>query len=115
MGSKVLSVESSDSELRAYAHCSPSEEGTFTLLLVNLNQHHQVTVNTAIGGTHDDYVITADALTSLSIRLNGNILKLDATGKVPPLTPQREQGATITLPAASYAFITHPGVATACK
>ncbi len=70
MGKKVYAISSSDPRVRAYLHGHPSGQGQ-TLMLINL---HDQPVSRRVAGLHfeqEHYVVTARALTSRKLRING--------------------------------------------
>jgi heparanase 1 len=106
MGQRVLQVESdAPPTLRAYAHCAP-EGGAVTLALVNIDA---APIDVALPGADASvWLLTAPALDTRSVHLNGDLLRLrDGTG-LPAMGPETRQGRTLTLPPRSYAFVSLP-------
>jgi heparanase 1 len=117
---------STTSYLRAYAHCaaSPFHAGDVTLLLLNLapNETAEVEVR-GLGrapSAREEYTMSAEALSSQVVRLNGVELHAAENGTIPELTPRVVQPTggslpPITLAPLTYGFYVLRGVgASAC-
>lgn len=123
MGQVVLDVQrdaDSDPYLRVYAHCSHAtvrgSRGSVTVLAINLHQHEHAVLKWphATGRRVDRYQVTASALESSSIALNGH--RVDSTGAAIALEPERllQFDGTYTLPPVSYVFLVADIEAAAC-
>jgi heparanase 1 len=105
MGQTVLNVTTDaipgQDFLRAYAHCAPasvrSQAGDVTVLLINVNNAtaYDIVLEASGGGggswsslARHEYVMSAPALDSQSVALNGVELHSTPDGNVPPLVPR---------------------------
>ena len=119
MGQRVLEVgrtEVSDF-VRVYAHCSYERAGAVTVLAINLDGENSVRIE--VDGVSNDnkelYVLTADALDSAEVMLNGSLLR-DDEGVLPPLEPEPIDVGPADVPAHGIAFIVYPDAnAAACQ
>ncbi|KAI4503009.1 hypothetical protein M0802_002053 [Mischocyttarus mexicanus] len=126
---KVLEVTSPTSSkyVRIYAHCTPeisliNRVNAITIFGMNLNKSpskimiqgifHKLNKNAKIFL----YSITSDLLTSRNLFLNGEILKLESDGKLPPFKPViLNPTQFFTLPPFSIIFMVIHGIdAPAC-
>jgi heparanase 1 len=118
MGTGILSARLRDAPptLRAYAACTRGHAGT-TLLALNLDAQHSVRL--ALPRTKSAtqlYLVTAPQLLGRQIRLNGRTLQVGRDGAVPATRGKALSTTSTTLPPASYAFVTLPGVGpAACR
>jgi heparanase 1 len=111
MGPEVLSLESDDPSLRAYAHCAADGRG-ISLALLNLDTERSVEVD--LDATDDQirndavviYLLTSEGLESSKLWLNDILLEVGDDNVVPTL--QSEDVKSVVLPAASYAFVQFP-------
>eukprot|EP01134_Creolimax_fragrantissima_P008336 CFRG8336T1 len=133
LGRHVLAVTSEAKNLRTYAFCARGQAATggVTVLLINISPTKSFGVapnlyNTGLLNAQVDrweYHLTAKQLNSTSISLNGQVLKLNNDGKLPPIvgryTGQKSvtnSQNTIFLEPSSYAFVVYPrAFAPACK
>lgn len=106
MGTTVLDVTTSDPTVRAYAHCHP--DGGATLAVVRLDDGPTLGVD--LPGT--SWVLDADALDSLDVRLNGEVLAAGADGAIPALPGVEAAG--LALPADRAVAFHHVADVPAC-
>jgi heparanase 1 len=121
MGPRVLAVARSGDNpwLRTYAHCSALEPGVAVLLALNVDVAQPAAFRVGAGtASVTGYELTASALDSKELRLNGAPLALGRTpsGMGWPASAGRELPAEqpIVLPPASYGFFELRGAA-ACQ
>ena len=137
MGTGVIrAISSADQSVRVYAHCTPdapnsgeSTNGALSVLLLNLASAGAQTTKVRLEGIAGCDAVSCvrmewrlsgpNGTNATQVALNGGILALDASGRVPPL-PGREVGATprpgspqhvIDLPGATVAFLRFKGAA----
>lgn len=101
MGQTVLSAPSPDSRLRTYAHCHP--DGGVTLAVINRSEE-DVVVSAGLGAA-EAYVLTAPALDSRAVSLNGALLSLGAGDALPDLSGEATGSGAALFPAHSYGFL----------
>lgn len=121
MGTRVLDVlVEEDPFVRAYAHCARDTPGGVSVVALNLADEPRVLGFEGLPPqVRHDYVLTADELTSKTMRLNGQELHAP-DGEVSPLPPAvidaREHAPWLELPAFSYGFVVFPEAdAPACR
>jgi heparanase 1 len=119
MGSKVLSVTTtSNHPARYYAHCHPNESDSFTLLVINIDSDESIGIDTSAwrGKSCSRYILTADQLDALEVKINGKLMQTDADGNF-SLSPVTDiLGDEVVVGTRSIAFIQiHGAGATACK
>lgn len=135
MGKKVLEASLVPSQvassLRVYAHCTPENildseliviKGSVTLLFLNYDDKPTLLNDSSLLGSGDtqyrmEYVLTsayedranvADELHSDMIALNGETLRPDKEGTIPPLAPRIVHGSKpLRLPGHSYGFVVY--------
>ncbi len=118
MGTRALQVNlnGSGDRLRAYAHCTPASGGSFTLLLVNLDQRQSQRLRLPQwkGVPVREFTITAgkpEGALSKSVRLNGRELTANEHG-IPEAVAESGRvasvGAETVIPPLSYRFIEFP-------
>ncbi len=114
MGQRVLAATSPSDTVRAYAHCAADgPAGAVAATLINLDEE-PVAVGLELAGPVDLYLLTAPALDSREVSLNGHRLE----APVPDLGALAEplEAAIVTLPARSLAFVSAPAAdAAACR
>ena len=107
MGTTVLMPSAeTDPALRIYAQCMNGKSGGVTLLLLNTDMKRERLI--VIGKDADRYVLTADALSSSRVSLNGIELQTKPDGSMPAIVGQRVAAGTIHLGPASTTFLTIP-------
>lgn len=112
MGRTVLApraVGAPSPTLRTFAACTPGTRGGVTTLALNTDRTGPAQLRLAGAGAQGAraYVVTG-ALDSAQPLLNGTPLTVAADGSVPALSPVAVSGGALTIPAASYAFVTAP-------
>jgi hypothetical protein len=107
MGSRVLKPEvPSTDTLRVYAQCTVgSTRGSVSYLLVNLDDA-ETKMSIPLAGVRN--TLTAPALDSKSVLLNGQPLALASDGSVPATPGDKVRSGNQTLPAYSISFFTFP-------
>ena len=112
MGEVALkpAVDSPDPKVRIYSQCLPGTTGGVTNLLLNTNRTEARTVSLEGpgAGTAKQFVVTGP-LDGDDVSLNGAMLEPAVDGTPPILSGVPVQGGAVTVPAASYAFVTVPG------
>jgi len=107
IGTKVLSASSAFKETLVYAHCGKTS-GSVTLLVLNPSAK-SVPLN--LSGLdslqREEYIFTADTLSSYVIRLNGKLLYINEDGSLPSLPSVPASGLVVLSPY-SYGFISFP-------
>eukprot|EP01084_Bolivina_argentea_P189161 325386_1 len=112
MSNKVLSVMSNEDNFRMYAHCARSggssyKNGVATGYVNLFKEDVEVKYDKSVVGLGDIYLyaLTAKDMTSETMELNGNELKLDSNGKLPNMDGKKITGDTVTVPKQSYGFV----------
>ncbi len=123
MGEQVLAARVERNErVRVYAHCTPPRAGvptgSVTLLLLNLHPSQPVSVELAALAAQpaELYAMTAPALDSASVALNGAHLELAEGDRFPDLSGvplQVDTDERVTLAPASFAYLVLPAAAAA--
>ena len=107
MATTVLKPDAAtDPGLRIYAQCMNGSPGGVTLLLLNTDTKQERSV--AIGNSADRYLLTAAALSSSQVTLNGSELQTKPDGSIPVIEGQHVAAGTIHLGPASITFLTIP-------
>jgi heparanase 1 len=118
MGTGIVAARLKDAPptLRVYAACMRGHAGT-TLLALNLDAHHSERLSLPrVGSPAQLYLVTAPQLLGRQVRLNGRTLQVGRGGAVPETRGKALGATSTTLPPASYAFVTLPGVGpAACR
>lgn len=96
MGTDVLDVTSDDPTLRVYAHCAADGSGKVAAVAINLDDADTVQVDIGAKPT-GVWTLTADALTTREVRLNGAVLTADSSGAAGAL-PGAEASAWVVPP-----------------
>jgi heparanase len=107
MGTTVLQPEPSPSpDLRLYAHCLRGVPGGVSLLVINASRTapRSLTLPTAV----ERYTLTAQALQSTQVKLNGNELQLAADDALPSFTAVPTTPKTLTFAPTSITFLAIP-------
>lgn len=129
MGSGVLSASSNQSWVRAYAHCAANTtDGAVTVLLLNLSPDTANNISLHLPASFapaadaalavEQYLLQGPAgANATQMALNGEVLRLTADGKLPPIVPkatslplQADGSALVVLPGSSFAFLTISGL-----
>lgn len=104
MGTTVLDPgAASESTLRIYAHCMKHGPGGVTVLALNTDEKEEHTLDVSVSG--ERLTLTAPALTSTSVTLNGRELKAKADGSLPDIDGQPFKAGSIRLPTRSITFL----------
>jgi hypothetical protein len=123
MGRGVVKT-SSNSTIRAYAHCSSSSPGDLGVMLMNLQPASNagakprrviLSRSAAAAAATTEYHLTsggADA-TSTSVKLNGVVLRATAEGLVPNMVGRAGRSDAVLLEPASIAFVVIHGAGAA--
>jgi heparanase 1 len=118
MGSKVLSVTTTTNHpARYYAHCHPNESDSFTLLVINIDNDESVGIDTSAwsGKSSSRYILTADQLDALEVKINGQVMRTDAEGNFSLSPVTSTLGDEVVVGTRSIAFIQiHEAGAAAC-
>ena len=131
MGTGVIrAISSANQTVRAYAHCAPDEpnsglstNGDLTVILLNLASSSTPTTSVTLSGiegcgpkscARTEWLLSGPHGTnSTSVALNGVLLALDASGKVPEMPGNQVAAANsnnvFPLPAATVAFLRFSG------
>lgn len=105
MGATVLDPGGENSgTLAMYAHCMKGRPGGVSVLALNLSPTEARTVEAPEAGMR--YTLTASALTSGSVELNGRQLALTEDGKMPEVAGVATEKGSVRLPAESITFLT---------
>jgi heparanase len=130
MGPRVLAAQMQrpvwSRQVRIYAHCTPPAAeafapGAVSVVLINLSLERSATVDFAtVAGPAWLYALTAPALSSRQMFLNGIVLKVRKDGTPPVMAPvyvpPTRGHPRVTLAPASYAFVVLPEAdAAACR
>lgn len=111
MGARVLDVEVAPKKaVRAYAHCA--QGGGVALLVINIGRP-SVELHVPAGlrvGVVERWELSAEALDSAQLRLNGVALEVDATGQLPSLKGEVGVDAAQPVPGRSAVFLRFPQV-----
>lgn len=114
VGPEVLTVESSAdiADLTTYAHCTPSDDGGTTYVIVNASTSETRTVATG-NGPVISYQLTGESLDSPTAMLNGSVLEAADDGTLPSMDGEKVDGV-ITIPPASVTYLVDPTPNPAC-
>jgi heparanase len=108
MGAVVLDAGVAPShDLYLYAQCMRGQRGGVTVLAINAAST-RAPLNIATRG--ERYTLTADALESTVVRLNGQQLVSGNDGELPTLGGVATRAGQLTLPPASITFLAFPTV-----
>ena len=105
MGTRVLDAGEARPGLHVYAHCQRDQSGGVSMLAINLGET-EATLTTS--GPADIYLLSATALESTELMLNGETLALRDDGALPELHPRHAPDGTVTLPPKTIAFVATP-------
>jgi len=107
MGTVVLDPKTpKDGALRIYAQCSRSGKGGVTILALNADTAHEVSIT--VPKPAERFTLTAPDLTSSQVKLNGTELKPEADGSVGPLKGVHVGAGVVELGPSSVTFLTIP-------
>jgi hypothetical protein len=107
MGSVVLDpgVPKTDT-LRIYAHCSKEGKGAVALVALNIDTEHEQAFPLPMDA--QEMSLTAPALTSATVMLNGKELRAEPDGSIRPLEANEVKKGVVRLAPASVTFLTIP-------
>lgn len=83
MGEVVLDAGPQQPQTRVYAHCLRGRPGGVALVAINLSRTEPAQLRLAAPA--ERYTLSADALESRSVKLNGGVLRLAANDQLPAL------------------------------
>ena len=132
-GGVVTDARASLAMLRVYAACAAPPEhrvtGGVVVLLINLSSESRYEVLVELGGQQRalsasgdpdgtrvsrlDFVVSADALSSQTVRLNGAELRAEPDGALPVLEGEPHVGRRISVPPISFGYFVFPEAANA--
>jgi heparanase 1 len=105
MGTIVLDPGTpSDPALRIYAHCARSSKDGVTLLVLNTDKNEKHSI--VLPASAERYTLTAAALESTSVSLNGTVLQAEPDGSLPPINGRPVKAGTVSLDPQSITFLT---------
>jgi len=106
MGTTVLDAGApNNTAVRLYAHCIKATSGGVTVLALNTDtEEHALQV--PLSG--ERFTLTAPALNSTAVLLNGRTLKTKADGSLPSMKGNRFKPGIVSVPAHSITFLTIP-------
>ena len=100
--------------LHVYAHCLRGTPGGVALLAINTDKSTPRALTIPLASEH--YTLSAAALDSKNVALNGTPLALGANDALPALTGAATASGTVTLAPTTVTFIAIPMAAnSACK
>lgn len=114
MGTTVLDVWGTEhAGVQAYAHCQRDTSGGVSFVLINVHPSQNSTLRLPPLGPGLLFLVEADGPRAKDVKLNTNVLRLDAQGALPQLAAHAvaadSTGAIeLKLPALSYAFVAFP-------
>ena len=104
MGTTVLNPNvSAGTSLRVYAQCMKDAKGGVTLLLLNTDAHAKRTLS--IPAAAERYTLTANALDSSSVSLNGAQLKANSDGSLSAMPGRKIKSGPVELDPLSITFL----------
>jgi heparanase len=107
MGSSVLDPGTpKDQPLRVFAQCSKEGKGGVTILALNTDAEHEQAL--PLLQSAERFTLSAPALESEQVMLNGTELKAGTDGSIPSLRAQRVPASVIHLQPLSITFLTIP-------
>jgi hypothetical protein len=107
MGTTVLDPgQPSDPALRVYAQCAKASKDGVTLLVLNTDKSEKHSI--VLPAAAQRYTLTAEALDSTTVSLNGSALQAAQDGSLPPISGRSVSAGTVTLDPQSITFLTIP-------
>jgi hypothetical protein len=94
----------SDPALRIYAQCTRGSKDGVTLLVLNTDKTEKHSI--VLPAAAERYTLTADALESTSVSLNGTLLQAADDGSLPPMQGQHVDAGNIAFAPESVTFLT---------
>jgi len=114
IGTKVLKATSEFNQTLVYAYCGKTS-GSVTLTYVNPSSTSVPLVLTGLGSLQrEEYILTAQSLSSKVTMLNGRSLFINSDGTLPPMNGIAASGQLV-LPPHSYGFLSFPNGGPVCK
>lgn len=114
MGETVLDAGPIEPGLHLYAQCLRDKSGGVGLVAINLNKSETASLTLPVAAQR--YTLTADALQSTTVRLNGKTLSMPSPDRLPQLTAVATAKGTLPLAPASITFLAIPKAANpACR
>ena len=115
VGPRVLAVETSAelADLTTYAHCSRSDDGGTTYVVVSASTTATRTVATGDGPV-TSYQLTGESMDAPTAMLNGEVLAAAEDGTMPDLDGDQVDGA-VSIPPASVTYLVDPTPNAACS
>jgi hypothetical protein len=107
MGTRVLDPGIAPTpNLRVFAHCMKDSRGGVSILVLNLDEKREQTVQLPLTG--ERYTLSAPALSSKEVLLNGVELKAAQDGTVPAIQGQAMKAGTLHFAPSTISFVTVP-------
>jgi len=107
MGTTVLSAGGqNDGPVRIFAHCMKQARGGVALLALNTDKKEEHTLEVLMSG--ERFTLTAPALTSTNVLLNGSELTARPDGSLPSILGQPLKAGNLRLPPQSISFLVFP-------
>ena len=104
MGNVVLDPGAPKNEsLRIFAHCAKDQKGGVAILALNTDTEHEQALS--LSQPAEAFTLTARALTSVKVQLNGTELKPESDGSVGWLKGVHVSAGTISLKPSSITFL----------
>ena len=100
--------------LHVYAHCQRGARGGVSLLVINNDRDAPHALTLPVASTR--YTLDAAELSSTEVRLNGSVLKLGKTDRLPPMQGAPAATGIVTFAPATITFLAMPATANkACR
>lgn len=107
MGTRVLNPGMAPTaNLRVFTQCMKASKGGVSVLILNLEEKQEQTVQVSLAGKR--YTLSAPALSSKEVWLNGVALKAGQDGTVPTLKGETVQPGTLHFAPLTISFVTFP-------
>lgn len=107
MGNRVLNPEiAPTATLRVFAQCMKGSKGGVSVLILNLDEKQEQTVQVPLAGKR--YTLSAPELSSTKVWLNGVVLKAAQDGTVPALQGETVKQGTLHFAPRTMSFVTFP-------
>jgi hypothetical protein len=100
--------------LHVYAHCQPDRAGGVALLVINNDTAR--TASITLPGKRLRYTLSAPDAPSMGVKLNGQLLRLGASGRLPILAGFSERSPVANFAPRTISFLAMPEAENpACK
>ncbi|QNI36958.1 hypothetical protein [Edaphobacter albus] len=107
MGTRVLDPDVAPTEnLRVFAQCMKGSRGGVSVLVLNLDEKQEQTIQFPLAG--ELYTLSAPALSSKEVLLNGIALKAAQDGTIPALKGKAVKAGTLRFAPLTISFVTLP-------